>query len=207
MTVKSFWYCLRHDLRTRHNVALDQWFDSDTSTGRLQPGELGTCQGGLTTSFYEMLTTMGYSLTDAELDIARIPSPQRYCIVLKRLPRGKYQVCLLTTFGGANVSGLKTPIAQYFGIPVAQKHKTWPGTEPIKFEFPWFSWNDAYIFGVPVIKRDVERSHVRARLWPSEVDRLRNIISKRVKVCTYLFGVLLSFISIAESPPKIKQIS
>ncbi|KAF8911047.1 hypothetical protein CPB84DRAFT_1763221 [Gymnopilus junonius] len=138
-----------------------------------QPGHIAYGQGSIEAVFYSRLFEMGFKLLPREM-----PSggdvPKRYCIVNRHIEGQKYEVFLLTTFGGAKNEVQLSPMGRYFGMPMGSTQ--WvddtPGLATIP---PLFGREKAsFAFVIPTISV-IERPNLPTltRLPYGELQRLR----------------------------------
>ncbi|KDR81735.1 hypothetical protein GALMADRAFT_239912 [Galerina marginata CBS 339.88] len=153
-----------------------------------QPGHIAFCRGSIEVAFYSHLVDTGVKLRPREMPVDS-EKPKRYCIVNKHIADQKYEVFLLTTFGGAKSLDQLGLIARYFGMPMGSTQ--WiddtPGLTTIP---PILGWNKAsFVFALPTIQI-IERSNLPAltRLPPLQLERLRQFADMKRKALPHIQG-------------------
>jgi hypothetical protein len=145
-----------------------------------EPGDLAYVSGSINACFSELLEDRGYQPVGYET----IPFDQkgRYCLVLRQLRGDRYLVCYLTTFGGVKAPHeITSPVGRYFALPIGTLDH-WPGVPSLKTKPLWSP--EAFIMGIPVARDGLQRSNLpaRYRLYPSELERAKDMIREKLAV-------------------------
>lgn len=141
-------------------------------------------------AFYSRLFEMGFKLQPREM--ARDGDvPRRYCIVNRHIEDQRYEVFLLTTFGGAKNEDQLSLIGRYFGMPMGSTQ--WiddtPGLATVP---PLFGRKKAsFAFAIPVISIiEPPNLPTLTRLPYGELERLRNFSRSKIQASIVLVFLL-----------------
>ncbi|KAF8163431.1 hypothetical protein B0H34DRAFT_795142 [Crassisporium funariophilum] len=164
----------------------NQWLARQTrlkSVDDFEPGDIASCYGSITATFYQYLKRLGYPLDIWELADREITQlPYRYCIIKRRVERNLYEVFLITTFGDARSQETLGPVGAYFGIPMGNTQ--WVTTIPsLKTTPPVFGrTRKSFVFAIPALKT-VEPANMltQVRLVPGELDRILKFVEENAK--------------------------
>lgn len=152
-----------------------------------EPGQILTCEGSLTLTFYRYLASIGVRFQESELPLSKIATPRRYCIVNRRIQDQLYEVFLATTFSRAKNADQIRGLPRYFGMPIG--NTKWlndiPGLVVVP---PELGVNkSSFVFAIPTIL-PVEPSTILSygiRLPPGELNRLREFSQEKLTVSDF----------------------
>ncbi|KAF9052823.1 hypothetical protein BJ165DRAFT_805144 [Panaeolus papilionaceus] len=120
-----------------------------------------------------------------------VEMPYRYCIVNKHIGGSKYEVFLLTTFGGVRSASDLSMIGKVFGMPMG--NTGWINdVKPLQTNPPIFSFGllrKSFVFSIPFVAsiedNDTDKRLAvggRVRLLTSDLQRLRAFAASKVPV-------------------------
>lgn len=182
-------------------------------TKKLQarPGQLvySKERTSITACFYELLRGRGLTLSSIERDFLRSldPPPKlgRPCIILDRLPDGRYTVCFIAQVRGTAWS----PIGHFFRVPMDNTkllNASLVGQVPSNLtEAPSAAFNPLrltdpgvvtrqgrfYLFAIPVVRRRINLPPAEPRyLVDGDLERLAALAHERVMACSNIHAIL-----------------
>jgi hypothetical protein len=150
--------------------------------------------------FYEFLTSRGLDLLPEEVQYLNhhwrpVSKLGRPCIILDRLPDGRYVVCFIAENRGKTFS----PVGQFFGVPVASAHpkqsplsqqppeKTSTGFPPLQLTPFVGNMTDRGRFdfyAIPVVREKIHLPLGKPRcLVPGDLQRAVELVRERMQAC------------------------
>ncbi|PPQ66439.1 hypothetical protein CVT26_011197 [Gymnopilus dilepis] len=146
-----------------------------------QPGQIGYGDGSLEQAFFARLTEMGFKLAAREMPTSG-NVPGRYCIVNKHIEGQKYEVFLMTTFGGAKSENELRLLGRYFGMPMGSTQ--WIDDTPGLATIPPLFGRDkaSFAFAIPFVTTvSPPNLPTLTRLPFGELERLRKFSRSKLQ--------------------------